>query len=83
MYFYVYILYSAKLDKYYIGYTSDLDKRIIDHNTGISDYTAKASDWELKYSEQFPSRETAMKREKEIKAKKSRKYIEWLIKSGV
>ena len=79
--FYVYIIYSPLLDKYYIGYTTDLIKRLSEHNSGISTFTSKASDWVLKYHELFPKRELAMKREKEIKDKKSRKYIEWLISS--
>jgi putative endonuclease len=79
MKFYVYIIYSAELNKYYIGYTTDLNKRLNEHNSGISTYTAKANDWILKYNEPFDSRERAMNREKEIKKKKSRKYIEWLI----
>jgi putative endonuclease len=79
MKFYVYIIYSEKLNKFYIGYTSDLQKRLVDHNSGISAFTAKANDWILKYNEVFDSRETAMKREKELKNKKSRKYIEWII----
>ncbi|MBL7739595.1 MAG: GIY-YIG nuclease family protein [Chitinophagaceae bacterium] len=79
--FFVYIIYSQKLDKYYIGYTSDLQKRLSEHNSGFSSFTASADDWTLKYSESYPDRESAMKREKEIKSKKSRKYIEWLINS--
>ena len=75
----VYIIYSPKLDKYYIGYSEDVVLRLEQHNSGISTFTAKASDWQLKYSEVYPTRETAMKREKEIKNKKSRKYIEWLV----
>jgi len=51
----------------------------LDHNTGISDFTSRTSDWEMKYSESFPNRQHAMKREKEIKKKKSRRYIEWII----
>lgn len=81
MAFYVYIIYSSKLDKYYIGYTENIDVRLLQHNEGISDYTSKVSDWELKYSEGFASREEAHKRELGIKRKKSRKYIEWLINS--
>ena len=79
--FCLYILYSAKLDKYYVGHTSDLEKRLAEHNSGISDFTAKATDWTLKYTEVFENREAAHKREQEIKRKKSRKYIEWLISS--
>ena len=75
----VYIIYSAKLDKYYIGYTENISMRLSQHNEGISSFTSKATDWVLKYTEVFMSREEAHKRELEIKSKKSRKYIEWLI----
>ena len=79
--FFVYIIFSISLDKYYIGYTTDLVKRLGEHNNGFSTFTSKASDWVLKYQKRFPERELALKREKEIKNKKSRKYIEWLINS--
>jgi len=81
MLFYVYIIYSSTLDKFYTGYSSDLPKRLEEHNAGISTFTSASGDWILKYSEAFSSREGAMKREREIKKKKSRKYIEWLISS--
>jgi len=77
----VYIIHSTKLDKYYIGYAEDVLLRLEQHNSGISTFTAKASDWQLKFTELFPTREAAMKREKDIKNKKSIKYIEWLISS--
>jgi putative endonuclease len=79
---FVYIIYSQQLNKFYVGYSVDLIKRLSEHNAGMSAFTAKASDWVLKYSESFPDRESAIKREKEIKSKKSRKYIEWLISSA-
>ena len=79
MKYYMYILFSQKMNRYYIGYTSDLEKRLIEHNTGISTFTAKAQDWKLLYNEAFDSRQEAHQRELEIKKKKSRKYIEWLI----
>ena len=79
--FTVYILYSVTLDRYYVGYSENFQNRIMQHNSGISGFTSKSDDWVLKYQEQFPTRETAMKREKEIKNKKSRKYIDWLISS--
>ena len=79
MKFYVYVIYSLLLDRFYVGYTSDLQKRLSEHNTGISVYTSKTTDWTLKYTETFSTRQLAMKREREIKQKKSRKYIEQLI----
>jgi len=77
----VYIIFSKKLDRYYVGHTEDLQKRIEQHNSGISDFTSTANDWVLVYSEEFGSRELARSREMAIKKKKSRKYIEWLISS--
>jgi len=74
-----YILYSNKLDRYYIGHTNDIAVRLIQHNSGISTYTAKASDWVLVHTEMFLTREGAREREIQIKKKKSRKYIEWII----
>ena len=82
MTYFVYIIFSQQLDKYYVGHTADLSKRVDQHNSGISSFTSKASDWVLKYSESFSDRMTALAREKEIKNKKSRRYIEWLMSSA-
>ena len=82
MHYSVYIIYSVKLDKYYIGYTENIATRLSQHNAGISTFTAKATDWVMKYSEAFANREEAQQRELEIKRKKSRKYVEWLIASA-
>jgi putative endonuclease len=80
--YYVYIIYSAKVDTYYVGYTQDIQKRLAEHNAGISAFTAKANDWELKYSKPYSSRLQAHQAELFIKKKKNRKYIEWLIDQG-
>jgi putative endonuclease len=39
----------------------------------MSAFTAKSNDWVIKYTQLFPTRQEAMRREKEIKNKKSRK----------
>jgi len=77
--YYVYIIYSTRLNRYYIGYTENIEKRIEEHNFGISSFTSKTDDWVLKYIEPYPDRTIAHQRELAIKKKKSRKYIEWLI----
>ncbi len=79
--FYLYIIFSKKLDKFYIGHSENIISRLSQHNSGFSKFTSKAFDWELKYFEEFDSRNLAFNREMEIKRKKSRKYIEWLISS--
>ena len=76
---FVYILYSAKLDKYYVGACTNLERRLYEHNIGHSKFTSTGIPWELKYTETFASLPEAKKREKEIKNRKSRIYIESLI----
>jgi len=78
--FYVYILYSSSRDSYYIGYTGDdLQERLRKHNSNHKGFTGTATDWLIVYYERFQEKSAAILREKEIKAKKSRKYIEKLI----
>jgi putative endonuclease len=77
--FYVYILQSRKDLSFYIGQTNDLDIRLAKHNSGKSKYTSAKIPWEIVYFEVFDIRVAAIKREREIKSKKSKKYIEFLI----
>jgi putative endonuclease len=78
--FTVYILFSAKKDSYYIGFTSDIiEERIRKHNSNHNGFTGNTGDWKLVYSEIYVEKSTAMKREKEIKKWKSRKMIERLL----
>ncbi|MFH1325911.1 MAG: GIY-YIG nuclease family protein [Candidatus Falkowbacteria bacterium] len=68
MQFYVYILYNAEHDKFYIGQTYNLDKRLFEHNNKLSTYTAKYSgEWKIVYNEQYTTRAEAMNREKFLK----------------
>ena len=73
-----YILYSLKLDKYYTGSCVDIKSRFRDHNAGNSTFTSIGVPWELKYYEFYPTLQEARKREREVKRKKSRKFIESL-----
>jgi putative endonuclease len=76
--FYVYILQSMK-DFFYIGQCDDLDRRMSKHFDGMSKYTSSKRPLRLVYFEVFTSRIDAIKREREIKSKKSKKYTEYLI----
>jgi putative endonuclease len=78
---YTYIIYSEKLDRYYIGYTDNLSWRLERHNQGWGRFTKGGIPWELVYFEKYQTKQEALKREREIKSKKSRKYIENLILS--
>ena len=76
---YVYIIYSTKVNKYYVGACTNLERRLHEHNIGHSTFTSTGIPWELKYTEHFDTLPNAKKREREIKARKSRIYIEQLI----
>ncbi|MFQ5493047.1 MAG: GIY-YIG nuclease family protein [Candidatus Dojkabacteria bacterium] len=83
--FHVYILYNAVIDKYYIGSTTDLQKRLSEHQKGLhkSKYTRKQpGDWELVYSEEIVSQTEAKKRELQIKRWKSRKKVSELVEQS-
>ena len=79
---FVYIIYSSKLDKYYVGACTDLERRLYEHNIGHSKFTSTGKPWILSYREEFITLQEAKKRELQIKKQKSRKYIEELIAKG-
>ena len=78
--FYVYILQSLKDFSFYVGQCDDLDRRMSKHFDGMSKYTSGKRPLRLVYFEIYKNRTDVIKRENEIKNKKSRKYIEWLIR---
>ncbi len=80
--FYVYILFSKTRDKYYIGSSQNIEQRVKKHNEKHKGFTGHTKDWVLVYSEEFQTLSEARNRELQIKRKKSRKYIEWLIDKG-
>ena len=79
---FTYILYSGKLDKYYVGSTLNKEERLARHNRGTEKFTSTGIPWIMVYSESFDLALDARRREMEIKRKKSRKYIQWLIDSS-
>jgi len=63
MTYHVYILKSCVCERYYIGCTSDLEKRIIVHNSGGTKSTKPYRPWKIIYSENFSDKHQAYKRE--------------------
>ena len=80
--YYCYILYSEKLDKYYIGSTGDLEGRLQRHNTSNHGFTSTGKPWIMKYSQVFENKTLALKRELQLKNWKNRNAIEELISVG-
>jgi putative endonuclease len=72
---YIYILNSSTTGKLYTGSTQNLEARLKAHNDGLSPYTKGRGPWELMYSEEFPTKSEAMKREKFLKTRKGRDFL--------
>jgi len=81
--YYLYVLKSFQNDKYYVGSTQDIDKRLKEHNSGKSKSTKGSIPWQIIYSEGYPTRTEARKRELYLKKRKSRKYIDSLINDSL
>ena len=64
---FVYILRCAD-DSLYIGETGDLDRRLEKHHWGNCIYTSTRRPVALVHSESFPYRETALRRERQLKS---------------
>lgn len=66
--YFVYIITNYEETTFYIGVTSDLEKRIYEHKHKIVDgFSSKYNLGKLVYLEQTNSIETAIKREKQLK----------------
>ncbi|MCH7812022.1 MAG: GIY-YIG nuclease family protein [Chloroflexi bacterium] len=72
---YVYLLKSVTTDRFYIGCTNDMDRRLGEHNSGKSASTKPYRPWELVHSEYFENLAQARQRERYLKAQKSRKIL--------
>ncbi len=83
MEFIVYILYSDKFDKTYVGYTSSLIERFKSHNSlAKSGYTVRFRPWKVVYVEVFQSKTQAIVREKWLKSGHGRNFITELKSNG-
>jgi len=74
----VYVLKSEKSGASYIGHTSNLEKRFVEHNRGKSLSTRNKRPWKLIYIEEFMTRAEAMSREKYFKPIKGRLELKLL-----
>ncbi|MHC4658992.1 MAG: GIY-YIG nuclease family protein [Planctomycetota bacterium] len=67
--YYIYIVQSLKTGKLYIGHTDNLTRRVEEHNTRRGGkYTQQNGPWRLAYSECYPDRRSAMRREMYLKS---------------
>ena len=61
----MYTVYIIQCDqgRYYIGYTNNLERRLTEHNNGISNWASRFKNWKLVYKQEFNSKTEALKKE--------------------
>jgi len=65
---YIYILYSNKIDKYYVGYSQDPEKRLAFHNSEYNKiWSKRGRPWESKVVIEFSDKKAALQAEKFVK----------------
>ncbi len=75
-YYVVYVIENQLNFSWYIGFTTDLKKRIQDHNHGKSTYTHKLKgSWRLIYAELYLVKKDALGREKFLKSGSGRRFL--------
>jgi len=75
MKYFVYFIKSSE-GYYYTGMTEDSERRLSEHNNkSKSFWTKRGSNWEVIYSEEFESRQEAMKRERWMKSGHGKKLL--------
>ena len=79
---YVYVIQAGANSSYYVGTTRDIRERLKRHNAGRSSYTKSKGDWKLVCVEEYKTSVEAMAREREIQGKKSKQYIEHLVRTS-
>ncbi len=75
----LYILKNELTNRYYIGSTNNLERRLKQHRAGQVRTTKILRTFNLAYKEKYSNIVEAREREKKLKSYKSKKYIERLI----
>jgi putative endonuclease len=63
---YIYVIMTNNFNRYYIGVTNDLNRRLGEHNEGLNKST-RGKEWILVYIEGYISRSFAERREQQLK----------------
>ncbi|MFA6437283.1 MAG: GIY-YIG nuclease family protein [Candidatus Paceibacterota bacterium] len=81
--FCVYVLYSQKDSKLYIGFTTNLKRRLTEHFHGHSKSTAFRRPFCLVFCEYFLSKKDAMRREKYFKTTDGKRTLKLMLKESL
>ncbi len=74
--YYIYVLWSSKLSKRYVGSTNNVEKRLEEHNRGFSKFTKSGVPWIKVYQEESSTKTEVLKREKFLKSGQGRAWLD-------
>ena len=80
---YTYILQSMKTNDWYTGYTKDLRKRFVEHQSGNNTWTKSRGPFKLIYYEACLNEEDARSRELYLKSGMGKRYIKNRLKRSL
>ncbi len=73
--YYVYVLQSKKDNLFYTGFTTDIEKRLLEHNQGVQESTKNRIPFEVIYFEWCINKQDAITREKYLKSGWGKRYL--------
>lgn len=80
--YYVYLLKCREDKSWYIGYSSDLKRRLTEHNSGYGSRTTSIKgSWKLIYYEAYLNKDDAIGREKFLKSGSGRIFLKKQLKN--
>ena len=80
MFHYVYLLRSKLDNSFYVGYTRNLKRRLMEHNSGLNSSTKHSKPWDLIFFEGYLNEVDAKRREKYLKTNQGARIIKRMIK---
>jgi putative endonuclease len=77
--FFIYVLGSqnGQVRQTYVGWTTDIDRRLGHHNNGTGAKSTRGRHWIILYAERHPSRHAAMSREWHLKRDRAFRKSLW------
>ena len=73
--YYVYVIRSQKDKHFYVGFTSNLEKRLKTHNDGLVESTKLRKPFDVVYYEACVNKQDAIHRERYLKSTYGKRYI--------
>ncbi len=83
MAYFLYILKSKVVAKFYVGISQNPTLRLEYHNTIEKGFTSRYRPWEIVYTQEFRSKSEALVVEQKIKRWKSKKMIERILDGDI